>query len=393
MVQFNLCLIKQSTATEINNFFEKIDVAPPTKQSFGIARRKLKIELFEDIFKKIAKKYYTLNNKANKPKYRIKAFDSTTVQVPDSVTNREIFGAYSNNTCTYASTKLCAYFDISQHLVSNLYLQNRTKSDINCAIEAVDDLESKDIGVYDRGFGGHTLMYLHSHKKKNYIIRQIADSSNTIANFVKSDENDIFITEHLNERAAKNLRESGYLVSKESDKVSSRLVKIILPTGEIEVLATNVLDLTVAELAAIYRLRWCIETYFSYVKNVFGLPIFSGYDQIAIEQDIWSLFTFYNLQSMFVNEANLTLEKTNQTKKRAYKINRAVGLNILKKDFQKLFIKGLENCNKACNKLINKLLRHTERVRTRLKLGAERNKKLPKHNRHSTERNYKHNFG
>lgn len=386
-------MIKQSTATEINNFFDKIDVAPPTKQSFGVARRKLKTKLFEDIFKQITKKYYILTNKANKAQYRIKAFDSTTVQVPDSQANREIFGEYSNNTCTYASSKLCAYFDISQHLVSHLYLQNRTKSDTNCAMEAVDDLESKDIGVYDRGFGGHTLMWLHGHKSKNYIIRQIADSSNTIKNFVKSDENDIFITEYLNERAAKTLRESGYLVSKESDKVSYRLVKIMLPTGEIEVLATNVLDLTVAELAVIYRLRWEIEVCFFYIKQVFGMAIFSGYDQTAIEQDIWSLFTFYNLQSMFVNEANITLEKTNQNKKNPYQINRAVGLNILKKDFQKLFVKGLENCNKACNKLINKLLRHTERVRTRLELGAERNKKLPKYNRHNTERNYKHNFG
>ena len=46
LAQFNLCLIKQSTATEINNFFENTSEEAPTKQSFGIARRKLKIQFF-----------------------------------------------------------------------------------------------------------------------------------------------------------------------------------------------------------------------------------------------------------------------------------------------------------------------------------------------------------
>lgn len=154
LVEFNLCLIKQSTATEINNFFEATDLDTPTKQSFGKARRKLKIAVFKDIFTNINKKYYALIPKTNPDKYNIKSYDSTTVQVPDSPDNRTTFGKYSNNTCEYASTKICAYFDTKQHLVSNLYLFNRTKSDTNCAMESIDDLANNDIGVYDRGFGG-----------------------------------------------------------------------------------------------------------------------------------------------------------------------------------------------------------------------------------------------
>lgn len=353
----------------------------------------MKTVVFEDIFKQIVNKYYTLVSKANQSKYCIKAFDSTTIQVPDSAKNQEIFGVYSNNVCSYASAKLCAYFDIKQHIMTNFYVQNRTKADINCGVDALDDLEPNDIGVYDRGFGGHTLLWLHCHKSKNYIIRQIADSSNTIKEFVKSDKNDVFITENLNERSAKSLRELGYTVSKKSNQVSYRLVKIVLSTNEIEVLATNVLDLSVEELSAIYRLRWEIETCFSYLKNIFAMPIFSGYDEIAIKQDIWSLVVLYNLQSMFVNETNITLSKNNEDKKNPYKINRAVGLNIVKKGFQSLFTPCIEVCDIMCKRLINRLLRHTERTKPSKELGVKRDKKKPNYNRHTTEKNYKHNFG
>lgn len=236
-------------------------------------------------------------------------------------------------------------------------------------------------------------MWLHSHKNKKYVIRQSIDSSNTIKNFVKSCENDIFITEFLNERAAKTLRESDYLVSKESDKVGYRLVKIVLPTGEIEVLATNVLDLTIEELAVIYRLRWSIETLFFYLKEVLYWGVFSGYDSVAILQDLWSTVIFYNLQSIFINDAKHTLESKPKNKEKPYKINRAVGASILKRGLRYLFSKKLSVLEKFCNRLISNLLRHTEKTKKTVVSGVKRNNKKVRYHRHGTEKNYKHNFG
>jgi IS4 transposase len=98
--------------------------------------------------------------------------------------------------------------------------------------------------------------------------------------------------------------------------ISYCLVKVILPTGETEVLMTDLdKSFTINELAELYRLRWGIETAFFCLKSHQMLGTFSGYSEQVILQDIWCNVLFYNLQSITNLEANLHAEQMSQKRK------------------------------------------------------------------------------
>ena len=59
-----------------------------------------------------------------------------------------------------------------------------------------------------------------------------------VKDFVKSSEQELFITETINEKCIRNLKELELFRTK-FDTVSYRLVKVFLPSGETEVLMTN----------------------------------------------------------------------------------------------------------------------------------------------------------
>ncbi len=64
---------------------------------------------------------------------------------------------------------------------------------------------------------------------------------------------------------------------KKGNKVRLRLVKVVLSTGEIEILATNLMDseeISLADLKDLYHQRWGVETMIDSLKNQFLLTIF-----------------------------------------------------------------------------------------------------------------------
>lgn len=83
---------------------------------------------------------------------------------------------------------------------------------------------------------------------------------------------------------------------KKGEKVLVKLVKVILPSGEIEVLATNLMDKIVITVADLYRQRWGVETVIDSLKNQLLLLVFSGLKPEAILQDIYASMFVYNLR-------------------------------------------------------------------------------------------------
>jgi IS4 transposase len=97
---------------------------------------------------------------------------------------------------------------------------------------------------------------------------------------------------------------------------------VILPSGEIEVLATNLMDkivITVADLADLYRQRWGVETVIDSLKNQLLLLVFSGLKPEAILQDIYASMFVYNLRQLLINEAQLLVNQ--QVKKTQDQLN------------------------------------------------------------------------
>jgi hypothetical protein len=107
-----------------------------------------------------------------------------------------------------------------------------------------------------------------------------------------------------------------------------RLVKVVLSTGEVEVLGTDLLDAQTspaAEFKEVYGWRWGHETYHDRLKNIFEVERFSGTSVQAIEQDFYGVVFLATLESIVSKPAQAQLTAQGQARDCAHplKVNRA----------------------------------------------------------------------
>lgn len=109
--------------------------------------------------------------------------------------------------------------------------------------------------------------------------------------------------------------------------ITVRVINVILPTGEIEKLVTNLIDegFSTEEFKALYFKRWGIEVKYSQLKSRYELENFSGVSPIAIMQDFYATIYLSNLMAMAKTEANEKAELNKEGLKYEYKVN----MNIL----------------------------------------------------------------
>ncbi|MCI5844517.1 MAG: hypothetical protein MRZ94_01920, partial [Oscillospiraceae bacterium] len=88
------------------------------------------------------------------------------------------------------------------------------------------------------------------------------------------------------------------------DNVKVRIVKFVLPSGEIETLMTNLFDLNEAEFKVLYFKRWHIEVKYDVVKNKLEMPCFGGFSENMIMQDFWISMYLANMAAIAKNEAD-----------------------------------------------------------------------------------------
>jgi len=84
-----------------------------------------------------------------------------------------------------------------------------------------------------------------------------------------------------------------------------RVIKLLLPSGETEILATNVSEqaLPYEAAGAVYFSRWGIEVYFDVLKNRFEIANFAGILPAAIDQEHQATVLLSNLCALAEAEA------------------------------------------------------------------------------------------
>jgi len=120
----------------------------------------------------------------------------------------------------------------------------------------------------------------------------------------------------VSHRQKKEVKKSGL-----PSTINIRLIRILLSTGEIEVLATSLLDETIFstdDFSYLYSLRWGIETFFSKVKGRLALENFTGKSVESIYQDFWSTIFISNLETIMMEdvEKNMNADSIPERKKK-----------------------------------------------------------------------------
>ena len=387
---FSIESFKKSLQSELNTFFgSQIGSAPPTKSAFSQARKKLHDTFYESLFYQTVSSFEAHAVPKKFKGYHLIACDTTVQKLPDNADTRCI-GIHKNQHQSVASTKILTYHDVINCITIYANINNKQTSDIHCAKAVIGGLCKEGIYIYDRGFASHLIPYLHAKAGSKFVIRLTIEQFNSAKKLAQSADNEAFITEEIQYRAFKELKKMGISVGFK-DKLTYRLVKIPLSTGETEILMTNLDEtITIEDLAGIYHQRWGVETSYNYFKNTFMLGTFSGYSVVAVKQDIWCVLINYNLQTIIQYDCEQALEIINKKRKAEYKINRNVGAGTLRNHLKDIFLNGIKKCEQALIHIQNLFLKSLEKIKPTHKERLR--KRLRQNDRHQTELNYKRGF-
>jgi len=323
---------KKSIHNRLNIFFNHLDLVDgmPEASAFCQARKKIKPELFIALKDETVKFFYDVYGKARLVKRwkgrSICAIDGSIINIPDTEETREKYSIQTNQYKDGTVQALSSFlYDVLNEVCINAVINDKKSEKSFIFSDHVKKFTKEAIIIYDRLYADYSVISFHVKSGYDFVIRcSLTSSFKEVSDFVKSDCFDKIVTLKVTERQKKFVKENGL-----PEVLTVRLVKVILSNGTIEVLITSLLDGKKYELEDfkwLYNKRWCIETYFSRLKNLLEVERFSSKTVIGIEQDFHSLVFLSTLESIMIKEDEEKIGKANLEKKLKYnyKINKSV---------------------------------------------------------------------
>lgn len=350
MIQINRLVL--SLSVEIEKFLALF--ANPlnySKQAFSKARQKLKHSAFIELNEHFVLNYYQHTDffKQFQEKYLLLAVDGSLVQLPDSEDIGKHFALFQNTNGkgiltgrasliydvlnrVILSASLASYKTGERILFNNQYdllCQQRSESHLKCLF------------IMDRGYPSFELCKKLDLAEEGFIIRSKADFCREVKAFVEDDieESDIYLSPrswYKNGRAK---------VSKYTEGLNVRVVRLLLSSGKYEYLLTNT-EFDIPTLSKLYQLRWGVETCYGFLKEKMQLENFSSKSKEGILQDFHATILTANLSQLLIQEAQQELDEEKEqadqkskANKHTYQINQNVALGILRDQIPGLFAK------------------------------------------------------
>lgn len=337
---------KRSLSIELNEFFVSLGQGSEeaTKGAFSQQRSKL-LPLFFKIWNHwLAESFYLhYGEKVERWQgFRLLAVDGSTAYLMDAGDVVAEFGTSRNQHTKVPMARVMQVHDVLNDITiwGDIFPIGRSEKSIMA--ERVRHLYQDSLTLFDRGFPSYGLMYLLMNEEvpRHFVMRCKVDFNKEVRQFVKDGANSRTIELKPGFKARAVLREKGYIVTPDT-AIKVRMVRVMLSTGETEVLLTNLYNEKTYPFEVfkhLYFLRWGIETAYGKQKNQQQMEQFSGHRAICIRQDYAAGLFTANLQALVEKQCRPYLEKVNLTRQYNYKVNRNISWSFLKHDIVKLFL-------------------------------------------------------
>jgi hypothetical protein len=184
--------------------------------------------------------------------------------------------------------------------------------------------QAGDVLVCDRAYADYSVMAAIVAHQCHFVIRLPRQSFTAVNAFWASPAQDQVVTLAVTSKARSYVKEQQLPTT-----LQVRLLKVVLATGEVEVVGTDLLDAQrypAAEFKTVYGWRWTHETYHDRLKNIFEVERFSGTSVQAIKQDFYGVVFLATLESILSKPAQAQLTTRGQEREwdNPGKVNRAV---------------------------------------------------------------------
>lgn len=308
-----------------------------SKQAFSKQRKNLKPQIFIDIYKDyLIDFYHNYPEEINRFKgYNVCAIDGSLFEIPNTKELREEYKTQKNSSGDRESARarVSGIYDVENGFMVDALIKDCGEGEKELAKKNIEnagkilDLE-KCIIIFDRGYPGIDLIWYLEKLKIKYIFRLQTKMYEKEKNSMETEDEWIELNvagDRLKKITDKETKEE--LKAQKTLKV--RISKVILDTGEIEYLLSNISEEIILpeEMKETYFKRWQIEIGYDILKNKLHLENFTGKTKITIEQDFYAqIYTFNVLQDIKnTNTRRIQEKQLNKNLKYKYKVN----INIL----------------------------------------------------------------
>jgi hypothetical protein len=333
LMLFMINLVKLTLQKELTNFMRLFSNKKEniTKSAFSQSRLKLKHTAFIELNDLIIEEFYTDNDFKTWKGFRLLGIDGSRLALPNSKEILNYFGYLKNQSEMHVPmAEMSTCYDLLNELILSSSIDKFEKGEQDLAIEHLNKVSGNDLFIYDRGYAILWFMYYHINQNKNFIIRLKRKAFKELRDFFESDEESKIITiNELGEDSQTQLNQKN--IDFKSFKI--RLIKVWLKNGEVEVLATSLLDenkYLTKDFKWLYSKRWGIETNFDHLKNHLQLENFTGLSVLSVKQDFFANAFIINMHSIIAGDAQEDIDLNLKNRELHYKINKNLSLGFMK---------------------------------------------------------------
>jgi hypothetical protein len=348
LTRFILAKKGKTTTMELNNYFKEIEKRENTvsKQAFSKQRRNLNPEVFVELNKDYIRRIYEQAEIKKYKGYLVTAIDGSSIEIPNTKELQEEYDCKSTGQSihrTIARAIASGIYDVENNIMIDAVLSKRTdgeralaKNNLNSMLNILGS-KTNVITIFDRGYISIDLLLTLMETKIKYLFRLPSTTFGKEQRSLKTDDEviDINLTPSriygLNDPIKREK-------AKKLQKLRVRMVRIILSTGEVEYLVTNIENSTMStkEVGELYYKRWGIELAYDVIKNKLNVENISGKSRLIIEQDFYAQMLLFNMVEDLRNDSNKVVE---ENKKENLKYEYKVNMNILVGTFREYMIK------------------------------------------------------
>ncbi len=333
-------LLRKSLAIEIENFVNFISqkYAPSksfTQSAFVQARKKIKPDVFKKLSQTIVSEFYTDNEEAVKlwEGFRLLAVDGSCITLPITNELKAIYGQAKNQTQTHIVQARCSVpYDVENNYVLDAALAPLAKGERALAKPHLQYCQSGDLLLYDRGYPSYEFIKEHLDRGLDYLMRIKSTFSQTVIDFELSQKKSKIVDFYPGKNAK---------LCDKNTPIKVRLVRVELPSGQVEILVTSLLEIKTypnKTFKALYAKRWGVETFYDEIKVKMKLECFSGYSPESILQDFYATMFVSNIQTLIVGELEDEIALETKGRKYKYKVNKNLSYGFLKNRIIELFL-------------------------------------------------------
>lgn len=310
MIVLLLNFLTRTMQIELDDFFANVLDAGTdsvTKQAFFKARKNILPDAFRELFLMTRDMVLSKNKIKRHKGYRILAIDGSELTLQRTRDNQEIFAQGNGSAKNKTNAEISLLYDVISGYVIDAQIGSIGVNERDYAKKNLSYFSSicdeKDIIIFDRGYPSRDMIAVLTGMGCKYLMR-LPDSS--FKGVKENPSNDFRIT-----------------VSTKTDTYSVRVVRVILKSGEVETLITNLSEdeFSTGDFLDLYFLRWGIETTYDTLKNKLLIEKFAGRSPVAVLQEYYAMMFVLNCIAAMSATVNRKLVSSKADCKYQYRAN------------------------------------------------------------------------